>query len=169
MQSPQPSLLTLGIAESLGGTWTLFQATQTSSQLLDFWILASFNCRHAIAASSYSAPCGRQEGVHREQSGSPSAGLTLLAMGEWGSFLTSGTSASLPIGVMAGLILQGDWVCFLPLDFKVSGVFLEWACRVEVLVSPSPLQGLKKISAYMKTSHFLPSPVYLKQVTWGNK
>uniref|UniRef100_A0ABK0M6B6 GST C-terminal domain-containing protein n=1 Tax=Rattus norvegicus TaxID=10116 RepID=A0ABK0M6B6_RAT len=30
-------------------------------------------------------------------------------------------------------------------------------------------EGLKKISAYMKTSHFLPSPVYLKQVTWGNK
>ncbi|EDL81899.1 rCG28718, isoform CRA_a [Rattus norvegicus] len=30
-------------------------------------------------------------------------------------------------------------------------------------------EGLKKISAYMKTSRFLPSPVYLKQATWGNK
>ncbi|XP_003514993.3 glutathione S-transferase Mu 6 isoform X1 [Cricetulus griseus] len=30
-------------------------------------------------------------------------------------------------------------------------------------------EGLKKISAYMKTNRFLPSPLYLKQATWGNK
>ncbi|XP_021487346.1 glutathione S-transferase Mu 6 isoform X1 [Meriones unguiculatus] len=30
-------------------------------------------------------------------------------------------------------------------------------------------EGLPKISAYMKTSCFLPSPVYLKQAMWGNK
>ncbi|NP_001366438.1 glutathione S-transferase Mu 6 isoform 7 [Mus musculus] len=30
-------------------------------------------------------------------------------------------------------------------------------------------EGLRKISAYMKTSRFLPSPVYLKQATWGNE
>ncbi|XP_012973577.3 glutathione S-transferase Mu 6 isoform X1 [Mesocricetus auratus] len=30
-------------------------------------------------------------------------------------------------------------------------------------------EDLKKISAYMKTSRFLPSPVYLKQAMWGNK
>ncbi|XP_055474066.1 glutathione S-transferase Mu 6-like [Psammomys obesus] len=30
-------------------------------------------------------------------------------------------------------------------------------------------EGLPKISAYMKTSRFLPSPVYLKQAMWGNK
>lgn len=70
---------------------------------------------------------------------------------------------------MVGLILQGGWVVFLSLDFKVSWMFLEWVYRAEVLVSSSHLQGLKKISAYMKTSRFLPSPVYLKQATWGNK
>ncbi|XP_008848595.1 glutathione S-transferase Mu 2-like [Nannospalax galili] len=30
-------------------------------------------------------------------------------------------------------------------------------------------EGLKKISAYMKSSRFLPSPVYLKKALWGNK
>ncbi|XP_076430918.1 glutathione S-transferase Mu 6-like isoform X2 [Peromyscus maniculatus bairdii] len=30
-------------------------------------------------------------------------------------------------------------------------------------------EGLKKISAYMKSSRFLPRPVYLKLATWGNK
>ncbi|KAL6083203.1 hypothetical protein STEG23_010543, partial [Scotinomys teguina] len=29
-------------------------------------------------------------------------------------------------------------------------------------------EGLKKISAYMKSSRFLPSPMYLKQAMWGN-
>jgi hypothetical protein len=70
---------------------------------------------------------------------------------------------------MVGLLLQGGGVGFLLLDFKVSWLVLEWVCRAEVLVSPSHLQGLRKISAYMKTSRFLPSPVYLKQATWGNE
>ena len=30
-------------------------------------------------------------------------------------------------------------------------------------------QGLKKISAYMKSSRFLPSPLFLKLAVWGNK
>uniref|UniRef100_A0A671G6Q5 Glutathione S-transferase n=1 Tax=Rhinolophus ferrumequinum TaxID=59479 RepID=A0A671G6Q5_RHIFE len=30
-------------------------------------------------------------------------------------------------------------------------------------------KGLKKISAYMKSSRFLPSPVYTKVALWGNK
>ncbi|XP_057649483.1 glutathione S-transferase Mu 6 [Chionomys nivalis] len=30
-------------------------------------------------------------------------------------------------------------------------------------------EGLKKISAYMKSNRFLPSPLYLKQAMWGNK
>ncbi|XP_069862335.1 glutathione S-transferase Mu 4-like isoform X2 [Dipodomys merriami] len=30
-------------------------------------------------------------------------------------------------------------------------------------------KGLKKISAYMKSSHFLPTPLYTKVATWGNK
>nr|XP_025852246.1 glutathione S-transferase Mu 4-like [Vulpes vulpes] len=30
-------------------------------------------------------------------------------------------------------------------------------------------EGLKKISAYMKSSRFLPHPVYTKIATWGNK
>uniref|UniRef100_A0A671G6R4 glutathione transferase n=1 Tax=Rhinolophus ferrumequinum TaxID=59479 RepID=A0A671G6R4_RHIFE len=33
----------------------------------------------------------------------------------------------------------------------------------------SPEFGLKKISAYMKSSRFLPSPVYTKVALWGNK
>ena len=52
---------------------------------------------------------------------------------------------------MVGLLLQGGGVGFLLLDFKVSWLVLEWVCRAEVLVSPSHLQGLRKISAYMKT------------------
>ncbi|XP_045672991.1 glutathione S-transferase Mu 1 [Phyllostomus hastatus] len=31
------------------------------------------------------------------------------------------------------------------------------------------IEGLKKISAYMKSSRFLPTPVYTKPATWGNK
>nr|XP_008528313.1 PREDICTED: glutathione S-transferase Mu 4 isoform X3 [Equus przewalskii] len=31
------------------------------------------------------------------------------------------------------------------------------------------LEGLKKISAYMKSSRFLPSPIYTKIAIWGNK
>uniref|UniRef100_F1MUX5 Glutathione S-transferase n=1 Tax=Bos taurus TaxID=9913 RepID=F1MUX5_BOVIN len=30
-------------------------------------------------------------------------------------------------------------------------------------------EGLKKISAYMKSSHFLPGPLFLKLAVWGNK
>ncbi|XP_070343098.1 glutathione S-transferase Mu 2-like isoform X2 [Equus asinus] len=30
-------------------------------------------------------------------------------------------------------------------------------------------EGLKKISAYMKSSRFLPSPIYAKFAIWGNK
>ncbi|KAM9685317.1 LOW QUALITY PROTEIN: glutathione S-transferase Mu 1-like [Trichechus inunguis] len=30
-------------------------------------------------------------------------------------------------------------------------------------------EGLKRISAYMKSSHFLPRPIYTKQAMWGNK
>lgn len=30
-------------------------------------------------------------------------------------------------------------------------------------------EGLKKISAYMKTSRFSPSPLYTKIAVWGNK
>ncbi|XP_049736120.1 glutathione S-transferase Mu 1 isoform X1 [Elephas maximus indicus] len=30
-------------------------------------------------------------------------------------------------------------------------------------------EGLKRISAYMKSSHFLPSPIYTKAALWGNK
>nr|XP_008528316.1 PREDICTED: glutathione S-transferase Mu 2 isoform X2 [Equus przewalskii] len=30
-------------------------------------------------------------------------------------------------------------------------------------------EGLKKISAYMKTSRFLPKPLFLKMAVWGNK
>ncbi|XP_010587854.2 glutathione S-transferase Mu 1 isoform X3 [Loxodonta africana] len=30
-------------------------------------------------------------------------------------------------------------------------------------------EGLKRISAYMKSSHFLPSPIYTKPALWGNK
>ncbi|XP_058394705.1 glutathione S-transferase Mu 1-like isoform X5 [Diceros bicornis minor] len=33
----------------------------------------------------------------------------------------------------------------------------------------TPLEGLKKISAYVKTSCFLPSPIYTKIALWGNK
>ncbi|XP_008564849.1 PREDICTED: glutathione S-transferase Mu 1 [Galeopterus variegatus] len=33
----------------------------------------------------------------------------------------------------------------------------------------SRLEGLKKISAYMKSSRFLPRPVYTKLAVWGNK
>ncbi|KAM6167604.1 glutathione S-transferase Mu 4 [Erethizon dorsatum] len=33
----------------------------------------------------------------------------------------------------------------------------------------SRFEGLKKISAYMKSSHFLPKPLYTKEATWGNK
>ncbi|XP_049736116.1 glutathione S-transferase Mu 1-like [Elephas maximus indicus] len=30
-------------------------------------------------------------------------------------------------------------------------------------------EGLKKISAYMKSSHYRPTPVYMKMALWGNK
>ncbi|KAM9244412.1 glutathione S-transferase Mu 1-like isoform 3-T3 [Dugong dugon] len=30
-------------------------------------------------------------------------------------------------------------------------------------------EGLKKISAYMKSSHFRPTPIYMKMALWGNK
>lgn len=30
-------------------------------------------------------------------------------------------------------------------------------------------EGLKKIPAYMKSSHFLPGPLFLKMALWGNK
>ncbi|KAF7484875.1 Hypothetical predicted protein [Marmota monax] len=33
----------------------------------------------------------------------------------------------------------------------------------------SRFEGLKKISAYMKSSRFLPKPLYTKVATWGNK
>ncbi|XP_004845098.1 glutathione S-transferase Mu 1 isoform X1 [Heterocephalus glaber] len=33
----------------------------------------------------------------------------------------------------------------------------------------SHFEGLKKISAYMKSSCFLPDPLFLKKATWGNK
>ncbi|XFF98650.1 hypothetical protein AB1E19_002275 [Capra hircus] len=33
----------------------------------------------------------------------------------------------------------------------------------------SRFEGLKKISAYMKSSHFLPGPLFLKLAVWGNK
>ncbi|KAM5257049.1 glutathione S-transferase Mu 1 isoform 5-T5 [Ctenodactylus gundi] len=33
----------------------------------------------------------------------------------------------------------------------------------------SRFEGLKNISAYMKSSRFLPGPLYLKLATWGNK
>ncbi|KAM4807234.1 glutathione S-transferase Mu 1-like [Urocitellus parryii] len=33
----------------------------------------------------------------------------------------------------------------------------------------SRFEGLKKISAYMKSSRFLPTPLYSKMATWGNK
>ncbi|NP_001166305.1 glutathione S-transferase Mu 2 [Cavia porcellus] len=33
----------------------------------------------------------------------------------------------------------------------------------------SRFEGLKKISAYMKSSRFLPGPMYLKVAKWGNK
>ncbi|KAI6049765.1 GSTM1 [Marmota monax] len=33
----------------------------------------------------------------------------------------------------------------------------------------SRFEGLKKISAYMKSSHFLPTPMYSKMAAWGNK
>uniref|UniRef100_A0A8C2BWP7 Glutathione S-transferase mu 5 n=1 Tax=Cyprinus carpio TaxID=7962 RepID=A0A8C2BWP7_CYPCA len=33
----------------------------------------------------------------------------------------------------------------------------------------SRFEGLKKISAYMKSSRFLPRPVYSKMAVWGNK
>ncbi|XP_005388948.1 PREDICTED: glutathione S-transferase Mu 4 [Chinchilla lanigera] len=33
----------------------------------------------------------------------------------------------------------------------------------------SRFEGLKKISAYMKSSRFLPTPLYTKVATWGNK
>ncbi|KAM5160091.1 glutathione S-transferase Mu 1 [Callospermophilus lateralis] len=33
----------------------------------------------------------------------------------------------------------------------------------------SRFEGLKKISAYMKSSRFLPTPMYSKMATWGNK
>lgn len=70
---------------------------------------------------------------------------------------------------MVGLILQGLRMGFLPLDFKVSRMFLEWVCRAEVLVSPSRLQGLKKISAYMKSSRYISTPIFSKMAHWSNK
>ncbi|XP_008059299.1 glutathione S-transferase Mu 1 isoform X6 [Carlito syrichta] len=33
----------------------------------------------------------------------------------------------------------------------------------------SRFEGLKKISVYMKSSHFLPTPLYTKVAIWGNK
>ncbi|XP_077883083.1 glutathione S-transferase Mu 4 isoform X2 [Ictidomys tridecemlineatus] len=33
----------------------------------------------------------------------------------------------------------------------------------------SRFEGLKKISAYMKSNRFLPTPLYSKMATWGNK
>ncbi|XP_047374405.1 glutathione S-transferase Mu 1 [Sciurus carolinensis] len=33
----------------------------------------------------------------------------------------------------------------------------------------SRFEGLKKISAYMKSSRFLPTPMFSKMATWGNK
>ncbi|KAF7484878.1 Hypothetical predicted protein [Marmota monax] len=42
----------------------------------------------------------------------------------------------------------------------LAGLLLHWGCS-------SP--GLKKISAYMKSSRFLPTPMYSKMATWGNK
>ncbi|XP_072824179.1 glutathione S-transferase Mu 1 isoform X3 [Vicugna pacos] len=33
----------------------------------------------------------------------------------------------------------------------------------------SRFEGLKKISAYMKSSRFLPGPLYTKSAVWGNK
>lgn len=33
----------------------------------------------------------------------------------------------------------------------------------------SRFEGLKKISAYMKSSRFLAAPLYTKTATWGNK
>ncbi|XP_013371917.1 PREDICTED: glutathione S-transferase Mu 6-like [Chinchilla lanigera] len=33
----------------------------------------------------------------------------------------------------------------------------------------SRFEGLEKISAYMKSSRFLPGPMYLKIAKWGNK
>nr|XP_021527592.1 glutathione S-transferase Mu 4 [Aotus nancymaae] len=34
---------------------------------------------------------------------------------------------------------------------------------------PNSSQGLEKISAYMKSSRFLPRPLYTRVAVWGNK
>ena len=44
-----------------------------------------------------------------------------------------------------------------------------WGSRPEACCSFSHPQGLKKISGYMKSSRFLPSPLFLKLAVWGNK
>uniref|UniRef100_A0A8C9Q9C8 Glutathione S-transferase Mu 4 n=1 Tax=Spermophilus dauricus TaxID=99837 RepID=A0A8C9Q9C8_SPEDA len=38
-----------------------------------------------------------------------------------------------------------------------------------IMLCYNPDFGLKKISAYMKSSRFLPTPMYSKMATWGNK
>jgi hypothetical protein len=39
----------------------------------------------------------------------------------------------------------------------------------ELLFPPSYSQGLKKISAYMKSSRFLPAPMFAKLAHWNSK
>ncbi|XP_068819662.1 glutathione S-transferase Mu 1-like isoform X2 [Capricornis sumatraensis] len=46
---------------------------------------------------------------------------------------------------------------------KLFSVFLGKRCRF------AGNKGLKKISAYMKSSRFLPSPLFQKLAVWGNK
>lgn len=70
LQSPQPSpAYTQDFAESLGGTWALFQATHTSPQL--FWFSGSlipFIVSMSVQPGVTVPPTGGRRGVHRGQS-----------------------------------------------------------------------------------------------------
>uniref|UniRef100_A0A8C6C9W1 Glutathione S-transferase mu 4 n=1 Tax=Monodon monoceros TaxID=40151 RepID=A0A8C6C9W1_MONMO len=56
----------------------------------------------------------------------------------------------------------GGWRAVIFPAFRV------W-CPFTLCLSAAHLCGLKKISAYMKSSCFLPGPLFLKTAMWGNK
>ncbi|XP_016819708.2 glutathione S-transferase Y1-like, partial [Cricetulus griseus] len=69
----------------------------------------------------------------------------------------------------------GDKVTYV--DFLAYDVLDQYQMFEPKCLDPFPnlkdflarFEGLKKISAYMKTSRFLPRPVFTKMATWGNK
>ncbi|XP_032737165.1 glutathione S-transferase Mu 1-like [Lontra canadensis] len=62
--------------------------------------------------------------------------------------------------------LKPGYLGGLPDKMKLYSQFLGQTRDMTFFFHP---QGLKKISAYMKSSRFLPGPLFLKIAVWGNK